>query len=397
MSDGFRRAGFKVLAAVDSDRWGCETLRNNFSRSDTIVIEADIQRLRIRGCVDVISGGPPCQSFSQVGRPKINHLTMRGDRERFIDNERNRLYKDFVRIVASLRPQFFVMENVSGIASFNGGKLVDDIKTDFGEIGYSVDMDVLKAADYGVPQIRRRAIFIGNRLGEKNRFPEKTFVKRPGTSQSGLSENSQGRWHRTIEDAISDLPSLHAGEGEDEMTYSSPPLNEYQVWARRGSDRIYNHVARRHSDRDIRLFRALGPGQQMTDLPADMINLIPYPQHIFKDKIKKQRWDRPSYAIVAHMQKDGLMYIHPDPEQPRSFTPREAARIQSFGDAFRFIGPMTQQFRQVGNSVPPLLAQSIAEVVRRSIDPERDSRIRYVVADPEPEPPTLISATTGYQ
>jgi DNA (cytosine-5)-methyltransferase 1 len=119
----------------------------------------------------------------------------------------------------------------------------------------------------------------------------------------------------------------------------------------------------------------------MTDLPRELVELIPYSQTIFTDKIKKQRWDKPSYAIVAHMQKDGLMFVHPDPHQPRSFTPREAARIQSFGDRFRFMGPMTQQFRQIGNAVPPLLAQSIAQAIKPSIDPIDDAMLLRVPND----------------
>ncbi|SRR6266566_1430770 len=391
MSQGFRDAGFKVLAVVDIDSWGCETLRQNFSLSGTEIIETDVQRLGITGRVDVVTGGPPCQSFSQVGRAKINHLTNQGKRERFIDDERNRMYKEFVRVVASLKPQFFVMENVPGISSFRDGQVVEDILADFEGIGYSVDVEVLKAADYGIPQIRRRAIFIGNRLGERNLFPAKIFASDSDPSQSSLSENLRKRGYLTIYDAISDLPSLQAGEGEDEVAYSSSPLTKYQEWARQESDCIYNHVARKHSDRDIQLFRALTPGQQMTDLPDHLIRLLPYPQDIFKDKIKKHRWDQPSYAIVAHMQKDGLMYIHPDPEQPRSFTPREAARIQSFRDSFRLMGPLTQQFRQVGNAVPPLLARSIAEMVRKSIDPGKHPRVRHAVVDSGVKPAVLIN------
>ncbi len=151
MSQGFRDAGFKVLAVVDIDSWGCETLRQNFSLSGTEIIETDVQRLGITGRVDVVTGGPPCQSFSQVGRAKINHLTNQGKRERFIDDERNRMYKEFVRVVASLKPQFFVMENVPGISSFRDGQVVEDILADFEGIGYSVDVEVLKAADYGIP------------------------------------------------------------------------------------------------------------------------------------------------------------------------------------------------------------------------------------------------------
>ena len=127
MSEGFREAGFRVLATVDHDPWGCETLRRNFSFHGTKVVETDIQCINITGRVDVVAGGPPCQGFSHVGRGKIKDLTRLGNRERFIDDERNRLYKEFVRIVASVRPQFFVMENVPGIASFEGGTIIKQV------------------------------------------------------------------------------------------------------------------------------------------------------------------------------------------------------------------------------------------------------------------------------
>lgn len=381
MSQGFSQAGFRVLATIDIDPWGCATLRQNFSLTGTKIIEADIQSLKLMGQVDVVAGGPPCQSFSQVGKAKINHLTRAGSRERFIDDNRNKLYKEFVKVVDSLQPKFFVMENVAGIESYMGGRVKEEILTDFEKIGYSAEMNVLKAADFGVPQIRRRAIFMGNRLGRRNPFPQEAFVSKPDTQQTDLPLGMQGRWYRTVRDAISDLPSLQAGGGQDEMAYGARASTEYQEWARLGSDHVYNHVARKHSDRDIRLFEALSPGQKMTDLPKELIKLIPYPQTIFKDKIKKQLWDKPSYAIVAHMQKDGLMYIHPDPDQPRSFTPREAARIQSFRDTFRFMGPMTQQFRQIGNAVPPLLAQSIAEAIRPSIEPVGRSQLTWIASE----------------
>jgi len=376
MSQGFRDAGFRVLAAVDNDPWGCQTLRQNFHGTD--VIEADIQGLTLSGRVDVVMGGPPCQSFSSVGRGKINHLARLGKRTRFIDDERNRLYKQFVRIVESLQPQFLVMENVPGIVSFQDGEVKDEIQSDFDRIGYSVEVRVLKGADFGVPQIRRRAIFVGNRLNQRNVYPGGTYNMPPDSTQSIIARQGSHRWYRTVRDAISDLPPLQAGEGQDKTPYSGLALTEYQRWARGDSDAIYNHVARGHSVRDIGLFKRLRAGQQMTDLPE---RIIPYRYDIFEDKIKKQHWDRPSSTIVAHLQKDGLMFIHPDPDQPRSFTPREAARLQSFRDTFRFCGPMNQQFRQIGNAVPPLLAQSIAETIERSIDPLRNARITHILPD----------------
>jgi DNA (cytosine-5)-methyltransferase 1 len=183
-----------------------------------------------------------------------------------------------------------------------------------------------------------------------------------------------------IFDAISDLPSLEPGEGADEMPYpDSKNLTPYQAWAREGSPKLYNHVARNHSDRDRRLFKLLKEGEKMSDLPP---RIRPYRDDIFEDKIKKQSWAKPSSVILAHMQKDGLMYVHPDSRQARTFTPREAARLQSFPDWFRFFGPMTEQFKQIGNAVPPLLARRIAESIRPWLKPADRPIVKYEILTP---------------
>ena len=366
LSQGFREAGYRIVAVVDNDEWGCETLDRNFGPDGTMVIRGNLEKLTIMGGVDVVVGGPPCQSFSRIGQPKINHQRRHNGRKRFIDDSRNRLYKHFVRIVDALRPKFLVMENVPGMISFQEGRVQEQVLQDFQKIGYETEVKVLNSAEYGVPQVRKRAVFIGNRIQVDNSFPMKTHFDLTKTAETACRHGeSSVKGYRTVFDAISDLPAVKSGSGEDETNY--PPaceLTEYQRWARRGSAKLYNHVARNHSKRDRRLFGMLEPGQWLIDLPKKM---RPYRSDIFTDKIKKQRWDRPSSAILAHMQKDGLMYVHPD--QARSFTPREAARLQSFRDRYRFMGPMTQQFKQVGNAVPPLLAQGIALAVKPFIEP----------------------------
>src|SRR5205809_4825276 len=137
---GFRMAGFKILAVVDNDPWGSQTLFQNFEAEETVVIQADLQDLAIYKTAEVIIGGPPCQSFSMVGRPKINHLRKQGRRARFIDDKRNRLYKQFVRIVSSVKPEFFIMENVPGIVSYNEGEVRDQIIDDFDGLGYNTEV-----------------------------------------------------------------------------------------------------------------------------------------------------------------------------------------------------------------------------------------------------------------
>jgi DNA (cytosine-5)-methyltransferase 1 len=376
LSEGFREAGYRIIATVDNDKWGCETLNYNLAAEGTIVVQGDIENLTIRGRVDVVVGGPPCQSFSRIGKPKISHLINHNGRKRFIDENRNRLYKHFVRAVCAIRPQYFVMENVPGILSFQHGRVKDQVLGDFERAGYSTDVFVVNSLDHGIPQTRKRAVFIGNRLGARNPFPARSHFDPASGFQAQIYESIDGlRPYLTVFDAISDLPPLEPSQGRDEMDY--PPVSEltsYQRWAREGATKLYNHVARGHSKRDRELFRLLEPGGKLIDLPRD---LRPYRSDIFEDKIRKQRWDRPSTAILAHMQKDGLMYVHPAREQARSFTPREAARLQSFHDKYRFIGPMTQQFKQIGNAVPPLAAKAMALAIKPMLEPLKSPIIRY--------------------
>ena len=375
LSEGFRQARYFIAAQIDNDLWGCKTLTYNFANRGTLVIQGDIRSISITGKVDVVIGGPPCQSFSMVGRPKIAHLQKNKVRKRFIDDERNRLYKEFVRIVKSVNPQFFVMENVPGIYSFDEGKIVEQILEDFEAVGYYTQHDVLNAVQFGVPQVRKRVFFIGNRIGVKNPFPHPTHADLSKGQMSLFENRIYLKDYVRLRDAISDLPVIQAGEGSDEMKYPPmTPLSDYQIMMRKGSRVVYNHIARGHSERDRKLFRMLNEGEKMSDLPE---NLRPYDDRIFSDKIKKQSWSRPSSAVLSHMQKDCLMYVHPDLYQARTFTPRESARVQSFRDKYRFRGPMTQQFRQIGNAVPPLLAKRIAMSIRPLLQPAETPLVSY--------------------
>jgi DNA (cytosine-5)-methyltransferase 1 len=377
LGEGFRQAGFFITAAVDNDDFACKTLAQNAGSRGTLVIQSDVRKLRLTGSVDVVVGGPPCQGFSNVGIPKIKHHRIKVEGKKRVYDPRRTLYREFIRIVHSLSPQFFVMENVPTILSFRQGTLARNILREFRSIGYDTQVRVLNAADYGVPQIRKRAFFIGNRIGVKNPFPVRTHIDILSNPQLTLDEIQGLEKYVSVFDAISDLPRLEPGEGADEVPYrEAKSLTSYQKSAREGSPALYNHVARNHSERDRRIFRILKEGQKLSDLPPE---LRPYRADIFADKIKKQIWSRPSSAILAHMQKDGLMYVHPDQTQARTFTPREAARLQSFPDWFRFYGPMTQQFKQIGNAVPPILARRIAEGIRPLLRPFERPRVRYEI------------------
>ena len=368
LGEGFRQAGFFIAAAVDNDEYAFQTLSLNAKQQGNLVLKENVRNLRMSGKVDVVVGGPPCQGFSRVGIPRIRHQRLAEEGKKRVRDPRRTLYKAFVRIVGDLQPQFFVMENVPTILSFRGGQVKDAIVEEFRHVGYETITVTLNAADYGVPQVRKRAFFIGNRMGMENPIPRPTNMDWEAHPQLKLGENIHLLAdYLDVADAISDLPPLEPGGGRDEVSYPmSTKLTPYQAWARSGSPKLYNHVARNHSERDRNIFRILKEGGKMVDLPA---RLRPYRSDIFEDKIKKQSWHRPSSTILSHMQKDGLMYVHPDSAQARTFTPREAARLQSFPDWYRFCGPMTQQFKQIGNAVPPILARRIAEAIRPLLSP----------------------------
>jgi len=336
LSLGFKRAGFKVAAHVEIDRWACETLKRNFKTS--VVLQDDIEKLDPQelvekvGKIDVVVGGPPCQGFSLVGKAKLRSLGVAHDK-------RNGLYKQFVRFVHTLNPRAFVMENVPSILSHHRGITASRIKQHFELLGYTVYILLLNAADYGVPQTRKRAFFVGIKNGAAEFKPPRQTC---------------GVW-RTVENAISDLPSLAAGEA---------------------SSTVSNHVARNYGEMDLQIFTIMKQGMKYYQIPD---KLKRYRTDAFKDKYRRLIAREPSWTVLAHLQKDGYMYIHPT--QNRTITVREAARLQSFPDKFIFCGPMTQQFKQVGNAVPPLLARAVARsLLKTLVDPRATKQKLEIVA-----------------
>ncbi len=385
LSLGFEMAGFKPLAAVDIDSKGMKTYSYNLPDSEVII--ADIRKLESRelmkcagisrGDVDVIAGGPPCQGFSITGRVKIASLVREGKwnlknhHPRFIDDPRNVLYREFVRIVKDLQPAVFVMENVPGMMSYRDGKIVEEIIEDFRKIGYRTEARILNAVQFGVPQVRKRIFFIGTRTrGVPIRWPQPTHREPASTriSPDDFDVTDELKPPVTVWEAIGDLPDPVPGRprlADVKLEYNKEPFSEYQRWVREDSDGVHNHISRKHGERDIRVFSIMKGGQWWRDLPAEIKKLYGYRDDIFHDKMKRLRRDRPSWTVVAHLHKDGYMYIHPT--QPRTITVREAARLQSFPDRFIFQGSRTDQFKQVGNAVPPLLARAVAMTVKEMI------------------------------
>ena len=333
LSLGFERAGFKVVLANEYDASIAEAYIKNRNHPNMIV--EDIRKLPVtetfgpyKGKVTVVVGGPPCQGYSQKGQRKTIH------------DERNFLFRYFVDVVREVEPLYFVMENVPNLLTNEGGYFKRELISLFEEIGYTVNADVLCASDYGVPQDRRRAFVIGRRgSGEPVKMPKKHEER------------------TTIWDAISDLNYLNSGEGEPEQDYKYPPQTEYQRRLREGSVILTGHVSTNHSPIALERMAMIPPKGGKEYLP---------PEHLTKS-IYSGTWvrmdaDDVSVTITTRFDTPASgKFTHP--YLNRAITVREAARIQSFPDTFHFYGTKTSQMKQVGNAVPPLLAQSVAETI----------------------------------
>lgn len=402
---------YEIVLAVDNDKYACQSLKRYSKKeygTEDIVLESDLtkpsthQKIieKCRGGIDIIIGGPPCQSFSLIG-PRSGETTENKEKYELMDT----LYQEYLKLVKELKPSFIVFENVKGILSKkdkNDTRFIDLITADFKELGYSFESEnekvktdyiVLNAADYGVPQIRERVFLIGNNLGVKNPYP---FPTHP--------EN-----HVTLFEAIGDLPKLKAKitptgikgtaakeklkkrnlrihNGSNSMPYHRDSFEAHKKNVKEkggkfldfvnpnGLGILNHHVARGQKMDDVRLFKSIRQGMTAGDIVNSkkktirkLKKLIAYDMSSFTDKYKKQSWKKPCSTVFAHLEKDGNRFIHPDGSQARTITVREAARIQSFPDWYPseegFAGPYNKIFRQIGNAVPPLLAMRIAESV----------------------------------
>lgn len=362
MSLGFAMAGFRIVAGVDRDPWAVETHVHNLGGVGLVRTLTDKEE-DVRAVlgevgvpkVDVLIGGPPCQGFARVGRGKILSLVRSENPERVDEWEdrRNELFKAYLAFVRVLRPKMLVMENVPDMSIYHDGQTVHRMISSLKRMGYEASPMILNAADYGVPQNRIRLFIVANRIGRQMVPPHRLHTGRPVT----------------LRQAIGDLPRIRPEESADVLRYDGRPRTVYARMMRgwlSESDRclIYDHTVRRYAEDDQQAFRFMAEGQRYTDLPPHFRR---YRSDIFDDKYHKLYWDRPSWTITAHIARDGYKYIHPDPEQVRTITVREAARIQSFPDWFRFAGFRTNRLTQIGNAVPPLLAQAIALMFREQL------------------------------
>lgn len=409
LSEGLKLAGFNCLWANEFDEPAAKTFAENAPS-----IEVDTRDIRLidpstvkaklgieRGQLDLLVGGPPCQGFSTYGKREES-------------DPRNQLYNNFFDFIKEFLPKTFVMENVSGILSMNEGAVVKDILAKAKELGYRSTITLAKAELFGVPQKRRRVFIMGSRLGNEISFIPPTHEEQVIKSKSENIDlfDYELKPVLTVRDAISDIFNMPV-ELPKNASASSPYLSnaksKYQEFMRQGSEELSNHSAKQMMGiRRLRLTllkpgdygrklleRIEGSGLSYADIDA-IINvgdnsvmdgcrkediekekrlreLLHEGHHSvteilatidpggFANKYRRLNWDEPSHTLVAHMARDCSDFVHPD--LPRFISVREAARLQSFPDKFRFVGSQFQQFKQIGNAVPPLLGKAVGKSI----------------------------------
>lgn len=354
---GLEMAGFHTLLASEVHKDPCKTLSANFP--NTPIVNGDVRDLTISDIktllgnkkslnVDLLAGGPPCQGFSTAGLKDP-------------DDPRNTLVGEFIRLVREIKPRAFIMENVPGLVSLHGGKLFNRILEEFDSTGYNIKYKVMKVADYGVPQMRRRLVVFGVKSGHVPDFPIATH--------GDLSTNNQGNLfdidvlpYVTCGDALSDLPMI--AQGEIATEYRKQPKSDYQKRMREGSTQIFNHEASRHKPETMAYYALIPRNGTALDIPI----------HLRKKKEGIQRW--PLKGLSRAITTEPTDFLHPTLD--RIPTVRELARIQSFPDTYVFLGQRTtgnkmrrlgycSQTQQVGNAVPPLFAMALGEAIKKGL------------------------------
>lgn len=331
LSLGFEKAGFESAFAIDMWQKAIDTYNHN--RDKKVAECLDIHELTKERLNELnaeqeivgIIGGPPCQGFSKAGVRDVN-------------DPRNHLYTEYCRIVETVQPEFFVLENVAGLLNLSDGMFRDDIIKRFGDLGYHVEYKVVCAADYGVPQNRHRVFFVGMK-NKKFEFPEKL---------NGVV---------TSKDAISDLDSLTLENGTDEFhSYATPPQNDYQRMMRGSLTEVANHQITAHTQQTIDIISMVPDGGTINDLPDEYWNVR---------KFRKGFERMPSFKPCHTVDTGHRNYFHY--KENRIPSARENARLQSFPDDYVFLGNKTDQYKEIGNAVPPLLAYQIAKAIMEQL------------------------------
>lgn len=376
LSVGLRESGFNIVAASEIEETYASTFAHN--HNGTILYTGDIRELKVdtvlkdtglaRGELDLLAGGPPCQGFS-INAPI-----------RSLRDDRNHLYIEFMRFIEQLMPKTVLIENVPGIVSMAKGTVMEAIYSAIEELGYRAHHMILYAAHYGIPQMRWRTIILSSRKDiELPSFPEPKhrangYGNFTGSRKLCFRLPPEGSLLDTalkppvnVQEAISDLPIIENGGGSEEMDYDKPPCSEYQVNARNGSTKLENHKSPKLHAINLERMKYIKPGGSWRDLPT---NLLPAGLQRARRSDHTRRYGR--------LQPDGLattIMTKCDPhwgaffhyEQDRVISVREAARIQSFPDDFRFFGSLVKQYQQVGNAVPPILAKALGEQIMEAL------------------------------
>jgi DNA (cytosine-5)-methyltransferase 1 len=378
LSQGFRQAGFDVRLGLDLDAAAITTYRHNLDGAAGVaasvedVTGPDLLDAAGLDRVDIVIGGPSCQGFSTHGR-----------RSGWVreDDPRNFLYKHYARLLQDLQPSLFVMENVPGLLYFDDGAFGRMVIEEFERLGYKLHHKLMLAADYGVPQLRKRLLIVGTKSHLPFQFPSPTHMgayRRDAIAlwNRRLEQHPDLRRHLTVWDAISDLPPVPAGGGAEETGYQNAPETDYQRRVRGASLVLWDHQATPLPQVHLDLVRHVAEGQTWRDIPRELL-----PERFARIRRTDStnlfaRLDRtrPAYTITtqAYNVTTGC-YTHP--LQDRALTAREAARIQSFPDSFRFIGNLTSKFAQIGNAVPPLLAEAMGHAVRGHLGLESSAAV----------------------
>ncbi|MGK9118045.1 DNA cytosine methyltransferase [Olivibacter jilunii] len=391
LSDGFEASGhFDTLACVEWEREPCNTLANRlankwgYKTAQDLVLRFDIQRTEElfkgwdndpdygSGCgldelignktVDLVIGGPPCQAYSVAGRIR--------DENGMHDDYRNYLFESYVTVVNRYRPKVFVFENVPGILSAmpGGVSIVERITEAFSSIGYEIISDLRKYAlidcvKYGIPQSRKRVIIVGVCKSKLSTDPQAALEEFYNSILPKYKSNKVN----TVRDAIANLEPIYP------IVNNDAKIGKKQSHYKINGVSLKNHEPRLHNSRDIATFKVLAEDIEngtFKYIKAEALKELYFQLTGRWSNIHKYhvlQWDKPSNTIPAHLYKDGLRHIHPDPKQARSITVREAARLQTFDDDFEFTGSATDQYKMIGNAVPPALAKKLGDAINSFI------------------------------
>jgi len=372
ITEGFRQAGYRCLYANDFQPEAIQTFADNHPQAwsecrdieevDPVEVR---DRLRLaKGALDVLVGGPPCQGYSIIAP------------ERFLNDPRNRLFKDYVRFLEEFEPKTFLFENVPGLLSLGDGRVFRQVLREFGRLGYQVTTKILFAAQYGVPQERWRLILLGSSLSEIDP-PEPTHYAtgranfRGGKTlifQLTEADKKQLLPAVTVGEAIGDLPRIKIGEGSEAVSYTVEAHSDYARAIRNPDGAVFNHFGARLAKQNIERMKYVKPGGSWRDIPH---RLLPKGMQRARKSDHTKRYGRLRHDGLAGtvMTKCdphwGAVFL---PDQERSLTVREAARFQSFPDTYKFLGPRVSQYEQVGNAVPVLMAKAIALQIRAHLE-----------------------------